>query len=222
MSLVSFSKSIELSLLRLTRSKVKNLDFNIALFDMDNTLVDYDGGLAEVYETIRGPQDIPIKSWHNAEDFPYIKNRLNLIKMVPGWWRNLKRYQPGFDILEVALEIGFEVHVLTKGPEAKSRAWMEKLEWCRAELPKGVKVTITEDKSLVYGKVLVDDYPPYLGKWFDRRPRGLGIIPVNDFNSEYWHPQLIRYDHTDLYSLDKVKKALETAYNREIRQELNI
>ena len=37
-------------------------------------------------------------------------------------------------------------------------------QWCQHHLP-GVPVTITMDKGLVYGKVLVDDYPPYVERW---------------------------------------------------------
>ena len=72
-------------------------------------------------------------------------------------------------------------------------AWGEKLEWCRLHLPEDVQVTLTEDKGLVYGRVLVDDWPPYVLRWLEWRKRGLVIMPAREWNEGFEHRQVIRY-----------------------------
>jgi len=57
-----------------------------------------------------------------------------------------------------------------------------------------VQVTLTEDKGLVYGKVLVDDWPPYIERWLTWRPRGLVIMPARRWNATFTHPQVLRYE----------------------------
>jgi 5'-nucleotidase len=54
-------------------------------------------------------------------------------------------------------------------------------------------VTITMDKGLVYGKVLVDDYPEYALRWLKWRKRGLVIMPNQPWNQGFEHPQVHRY-----------------------------
>tara|TARA_Y100000310_G_C20512920_1_gene729762 strand:+ start:436 stop:588 length:153 start_codon:yes stop_codon:yes gene_type:complete len=49
-------------------------------------------------------------------------------------------------------------------------------------------MTITEDKGIVYGKVLVDDYPCYIKRWLENRPRGLVIMPAHSYNRDFEHP----------------------------------
>jgi hypothetical protein len=57
---------------------------------------------------------------------------------------------------------------------------------------------LTRDKGLVYGTVLVEDYPKYIKRWLKWRKRGLVIMPANEFNGSLRHPQVIRYDGGNL------------------------
>jgi hypothetical protein len=82
--------------------------------------------------------------------------------------------------------------ILTKGPYNATSAWTEKVQWCREHIYY-VPITITEDKSLVYGKVLVDDWPPYVTQWLEWRPRGLVIMPDQPWNQDFIHPNVFRY-----------------------------
>ena len=126
------------------------------------------------------------------------------MRRQPGWWRNLPRLKLGFDMLAELRALSFEIHVLTKGPLGTPSAWTEKLEWCQQHLP-GVPVTITMDKGLVYGKVLVDDYPPYVERWLTWRPRGLVVLPAQPWNAGFTHKNAIRYDG---HNLEEVRAAL--------------
>jgi len=77
---------------------------NIALFDMDGTLCDYDNGLFDELEKLKSPYEQtfhpPIRN--NAPD--YIKARADLIRKSEDWWANLPKLKFGFDILNVAIE----------------------------------------------------------------------------------------------------------------------
>jgi hypothetical protein len=84
--------------------------------------------------------------------------------------------------------------VLTQGPRRNANAWTGKKLWIDKNLGQDVDITITRDKGLVYGKVLVDDFPEYIERWLEWRPRGLVIMPVNESNINFKHPQVIRYD----------------------------
>ena len=136
--------------------------------------------------------------------------------------------EAGFEVFNMLGEVGFERHVLTKGPYNTTSAWSEKVEWCRREFP-DVAVTITEDKGLVYGRVLFDDWIPYILRWLTWRPRGLAVMldwPHNRTIKEedgrevpFEHPNVFRYrqglmgaEHFD--QLGQLRVRLENALNR--------
>lgn len=120
-------------------------------------------------------------------------------------------------VFHAAVEIGFKPHVLTKGPTSAPSAWSEKLEWCQANLP-GVDVTLAGDKSLVYGRVLFDDWPGYFEPWLAKRPRGLVVCLAQPWNADYavggskQHPRIIRYEGYENY--EAVYDLLRQAYDR--------
>lgn len=175
----------------------------IALFDMDETLVDFQGPLREALLQMKGPEEeFPSDLW-NMPDHWY--RRAQAIKLVPGFWRNLPRLQWGWDVLEICRDIGFDIHILTKGPTTGSRAWMEKVDWVHENLPDAT-LHITEDKRIAYGRVFVDDYWPFMELWLRHRPRGLGIV---NYSSEL-HPNLVNVHD----GMDEVRKKLQEAFDR--------
>jgi hypothetical protein len=113
----------------------------------------------------------------------------------------------GFKILELAKKLGFECQILTKGPKNFPRAWDEKVRWCQKYFGTNIDIHVTCDKGLVYGKMLYDDYPEYLLKWLRYRPRGLGIMPSNSSNVGFSHPNVIRWDGTNIEEIEKAMKA---------------
>lgn len=180
----------------------------IALFDMDNTLFDLKNRMKEELEKMKGPSEASIDD--PFEDTPHLNARRHVIKRVPGFWRSLPRYQPGWDIMDMARSIGFDIHILTKGPNKLGLAWMEKMECIHDHFGDEVTLHISEDKSVTYGRVLVDDYPNYLEPWLKHRHRGLAIMPAHSYNKEFKHPNVIRYKK----NIKEVKKALQCAFDR--------
>jgi hypothetical protein len=206
---------------------------------MDGTIADHTGALMCDLAKIQSPGDPPITR-HEYDEPDWVKERKRLIRSQPGWWLNLKPIPLGFDIYHLARNIGFQINVLTKGPWTCPHAWTEKVQWCRRELHDDTKITISEDKSIVYGRVLVDDYIPYIIGWLLFRPRGLIVMPANDENVEYLaqaedycnrkdSPFNIRMDGMDAFNkaiqenrffrytgdqLDEVERAMRWAFDR--------
>jgi 5'-nucleotidase len=187
---------------------------SVALFDLDGSLADYVGALVRDMNELAGPDDEPITidNLYSIENkHAYIQNRMRLIKRQTNWWLNLAPINSGMLALDIAKKIGFDIHILSKGPKKASIAWKEKLEWCQRYLGEDIDVHVGSDKGLVYGKVLYDDYPEYMDAWLAHRPRGLGIMPVTSYNKSYKHPNVIKWDGTNVEDLTN---ALKIAFNQ--------
>lgn len=161
----------------------------IALIDMDGTLADYDKGIRQGLDKLRSPEEEIYEDIYNSPS--WIKARCDLIKKQPEFWSNLEKIELGFRVLDVLKDLEYKLMVLTKGPVRTTSAWTEKRDWCHKHLP-GVPVTITEDKGLVYGKVLFDDFPPYIEKWLEWRPRGKVLMLDYDYNRNFQHTNVLR------------------------------
>lgn len=186
----------------------------VALLDLDGSVADFEGAITKAMESLRSPGEPP---WSRSNSAPHIQARLDLIKRQPGFWRDLKPLPNGLEIVEELRAVGFDITVLTRGPSTKPAAWAEKHEWCRKHLP-DVRVTITENKALVYGRVLVDDWSPYFKPWLEHRPRALVVVPAQEWNAKYgqgsWAEpgsQVFRYDGTNRPEL---RARLQAAFDR--------
>ncbi len=186
----------------------------IALIDMDGTLADYTGAMRRDLAPLCAPDELPVleaaANLHLLEDrAPHWEARMDLIKRQPGWWQTLPRLEQNFEVVGMMRELDFDLHVLTKGPWSKGRAWMEKVEWCQEHIG-DAEVHITgarEGKGMVYGKVLFDDFPPYVESWLRWRPRGLAILPAHPWNEGWSHPNALIWDGTAA-SRAEVREAL--------------
>lgn len=167
---------------------------NIALFDLDGTLCDYEKKLIESLEVLRSPEEQPCLEVPKDNAPKYLRERANLIRSSVEWWANLPKFDLGFDILYAAMSLNFRIMILTQGPKRNPNAWAGKKIWIDNNLGPDIDITITRDKGLVYGKILVDDWPEYILRWLEWRPRGLVIMPASQQNKNFTHNQVIRYD----------------------------
>ena len=175
----------------------------LALFDLDGTLADYDGALDRDMKTLLPPEYAD--RWRTLQEEPFMKNLIRLVRSQPGWWTRLKKLDDGFQLLTLVQQLGFVTNILTKGPYNHPNSWSEKVVWCRENVPDS-EIIISENKSLVYGKLLVDDWPPYVEGWLQFRPRGLVIMPDRPWNQGFVHPQVIRYAN----NLAEISEKLDT------------
>jgi len=180
----------------------------IALFDMDGTLCDYEKGLEESMIKLRAPMEPEYSGVPHDNAPDYLRARADIIRINPEWWANLPKFQLGFDIWDLTEKLGYRRMILTQGPKRNPNAWTGKKLWIDRNLGQTVDITITRDKGLVYGKILVDDWPEYIDRWLKWRPRGLVIMPANKANGDYKHPQVIRYDGSNFIEVVDALKAL--------------
>lgn len=161
----------------------------IALIDMDGTIADHDAGVAQFYDDMRDPNDpydwASITRQYGRDDVPdYLWARVDAIRRQEGWWRNLPRMDLGFEIVDVLREFDFDFHIATKAPSSNPFAWTQKVEWARENFPEA-DIHITDKKSLLYGKLLVDDFPDFAEEWIKHRKRGMVIMPAHDINQRF-------------------------------------
>lgn len=157
---------------------------NIALLDMDGTVCDWHNQLERDLRSLLGPDRDRLP----AETLTKIEH---LIRKQSGWYLGLEPLPLGFAIAETLREIGFTIMVATKATPKAANAWSEKAAWCMKHLPYA-HVTVSEDKTLLYGKILVDDYEKFAAPWLQRRPRGYVILPDQPWNQGYEHPRVKR------------------------------
>jgi len=167
---------------------------NTILFDLDGTLADFDAAMKVHMLALASKGEPPWDPDREGDEPPWIAARRKMIKMVPGFWLNLTQMQDGFELLGMAHRLNANLVILSRGPRQNPLAWKEKIEWCRLNIPFPHEVTLTEDKGLVYGRVLVDDWPPYILAWLAHRPRGRVIMPARRWNEHFTHPQVFRFN----------------------------
>lgn len=188
----------------------------IALFDMDGTLADFDASMRLKLEALRAPGEDPQSDTTAFEDVSYVRARRRLIKAQPGFWRELAPIPLGFQLLEEARAQRFLCQILSKSPRKIPAAAGEKIEWCVRHVP-DLPIVLSEDKGLVYGKLLCDDWPEYIERWLTWRPRGLVIAVAQPWNvgiDEKFSRNVVRFDGTNFsYVRERMQEArAATAY----------
>lgn len=166
----------------------------IFLCDMDCTVANYEKALIRDLNIIKSPfeTEITVANLWELEKLPHMKARMDLIKTQPDWWFNLEPIYENIEIVRYAQELGFEIHILSKGPRHKPIAWAEKVRWIDKNMPDIHYINLVTDKSCYYGRVLFDDYSDYMRDWLVWRPRGLGIMPPSLNNETFEHAQVVK------------------------------
>ena len=168
----------------------------IALIDMDGTIADFDKAMLREMKKIASPSEDP-KFWgRDGDRLLHMRARREMVMKMPGFYRNLEPIESGMRLYRFIVKTGFQPHILSKGPNYAPNAWTEKLEWCQQHLPEKTPVNICQFKEMVYGRVLVDDWIPYVQKWLAARPRGTVILPSRPWNKGFRHARAVRYTNS--------------------------
>lgn len=186
----------------------------IGLFDLDGTLADFDASMRPKLAALRSPGEDPEAESTEREEVPYMKERRRLIKSQPGFWRDLAPIPLGFQLLEEARAQRFLCQILSKSPRKIPAAAGEKIEWCVKYVP-DLPIVLSEDKGLVYGKLLCDDWPEYIERWLEWRPRGLVIAVAQPWNvgiDTKFSKNVVRFDGTNFpYVRERMQEIRATA-----------
>lgn len=178
----------------------------VALFDMDGTLCDYRKGLLTRAQEML-PSGYDAEELFDRKETPsYFQTIIDTIRSREEWWATLPRFELGWDVLEIARSLEYKIMILTQGPRRNPATWAGKKKWIDEHLGKECDITITRDKGSVYGTILVDDFPEYVQRWLEWRPRGRVIMPANKENESYKHPQVIRYNKENLEQVREIMK----------------
>lgn len=173
----------------------------IALIDLDGTVADYDGAMTDALRSLMSDDEIFIGHKFDVPVPDYIFNRIKMIRTQPGWWENLPALRDGIMIVNLLRDLGYQIHVLTKSPDSSDNAWTEKVKWCKNYIP-DADITISGRKQGVYGRILFDDYPKYVSEWLAKRPRGLAILPLHDYNKDFYHPRAIHWNGRNIEEVE--------------------
>jgi len=166
----------------------------VALLDLDSSLADFEASMTEKLLAMCSPwepKELPPEFRYPNKTPDWLRARKDLIKRQPGFWRGLPVISFGMELYQLLGDLGYNRMILTKGPTTNTPAWMEKVDWCHRHVP-DAEITITHDKGLVYGKVLYDDFPPYINRWLEWRPRGKVLMLDAPHNQEFQHPNVLR------------------------------
>lgn len=206
----------------------------IALFDMDGTLADFVQGMQAGMKPLESPDERwDYDNYDQDNETAFMKARRRSVKNTPGFWRELPPYAPGFQLLRMAVDIGFRIMVFTKVPMSQPSAASEKIEWCHEHLTPflgrdGYEMALVSNKGFTYGRILVDDWPPYIDAWRKYRPRGKVIMPAHKYNQGRYEgdPNVIRFnlapvdllkptwDENSSKSMENAKQAMREAFER--------
>lgn len=176
----------------------------VALLDMDGTICDYHNALQRDMQNLLGGETVSQPTREKIE---------GLVKSQTGWYRKLKPLPLGMEIYRTLREIGFQIVICSKGSRWSKNSWTEKMEWVAEHLDEDVLMNLTQVKQLVYGRVMVDDYPSHFLPWLERRPRGIVVVPAQDWNVDVKPNERIHkmYESDDI---EKIRPILEKAYSR--------
>jgi 5'(3')-deoxyribonucleotidase len=161
----------------------------VALIDLDGSVANYSKAMNSKLLELASPSELEPTNY----DLPYVKARRQLIKSQPGFWRNLEPIPTGFSVVNELRAAGFSLHVLSQTPLKSLNAWTEKAEWCVKHMP-DVAITLTRNKALTGGRVLFDDWPPYVTRWLANHKQSYVIMLSQPWNMEFIHPRVFRVD----------------------------
>lgn len=184
----------------------------VACIDLDGSACDYNGGMKTAMESMRSPGEPTLDGpdpFHDAP--PWLEARMEYVKNRPGFWYDLNPIPLGMEVIDLIREVGYSLMILSKGPKKAVNAWSEKVQWAFRYIPDAL-VTLTQDKGGSYGRVLFDDWPPYILRWLKWRPRGLVLMLDQPWNQEhegkpFEHPNVIRIKSAE--DFPRVRAALE-------------
>lgn len=153
------------------------------LYDVDGVLADLIGGLCKACSfKIAEPDNVTA---YNFEDCmpKEVVGEWRSVMLDPGFALSLEPYRGARELVQVALDCGYEVVYVTM-PYRASKTWAyDRCEWLDKHMPKA-PIVLTGHKHLVTGDQLIEDNPENLAKWLEHHPRGMGVLVDRPWNQD--------------------------------------
>ena len=183
----------------------------IAYFDLDGSLANFDLVMYTQLLKKFGDRAKQLDHVYDSEDKPAdITAEIRRVKGIKNWWLNLPRIEAGFVIVNLCKEMGYEIHIASRGPSHYPQAWAEKLMWCQKQPElKDSPVHIVSEKSILMGDILYDDNAKYMNQWLAGNPSGVGIMLAKPENSTYKNQKVVRYNGANLKEVKELLNVLE-------------
>lgn len=174
----------------------------VILVDLDGVIADFELGFLNSWRK-KYPQEfyVPLKkrqAFKIRDDYPEeLGNRVKGIYFKEGFFKSLPEIPGSIQTIKKLSEGGHQVFICTNPMSGHITCVMEKFEWVREKLgPEWDKrIIVTEDKTLVFGDILIDDKPKIVGlkkpKWklvlfdqpYNRQGKGLPRITWENWES---------------------------------------
>jgi 5'-nucleotidase len=146
------------------------VDKMIILVDQDDTLADFDGRFLELWRA-RYPAAPFVspdqrRNFYLRDDYPAEhSDRLSEIYAAPGFFRNLPPIAGGLEAVQQMLALGHDVRICTAPLDQYEHCVLEKFQWIEQHLGHEFvrRIVLTYDKTLVRGRILIDDRPDIRG-----------------------------------------------------------
>lgn len=140
------------------------------LVDMDNTLVEFSEGLAQIWrERYPGEVFVPPleqKYFHPHQDYPkHLHTKIHDICHESGFVQSLRPAPGGIEAVRDMLADGHDVRFVTSHLIGYDPSALEKFQWIEQYFGTEFvdRIVLTRDKTLIRGDVLIDDKPEVTG-----------------------------------------------------------
>lgn len=178
------------------------LNSTTILVDMDNTIANWDATLKSYMDSNKLPWIDPnawdvTKRGYDHITFSQIKQVIN----GPEFYASLQVSDGAVETLNNLHRIGFDVKLCTSPPEENPHAIYEKRDWVHTYLGKGWvdSIIFAHDKTIVNGKVLIDDKPCVYGIKFD--PEWKHVLFDQPYNRGLIKPRILRWEITHVLNI---------------------
>lgn len=138
----------------------------IILIDQDDTIADYHGHVLKMWQTEYPKAACKAfaqhEHWETPQNYPEEdRARIHQITLRNGFFRNLPLLPGAKEGLELLIEAGHEVRIVTSPKIEHTPCVSEKYAWVEMHLGKEWlrRLMVTYDKTFVHGDLLIDDKP---------------------------------------------------------------
>ena len=176
------------------------------LFDMDDVIVDFLGGLLEnfnyKYGTNFSKKDVDVWNLEHT-----LGSNVWGIMNEPGFFLNLKPKGNSIEIIKRIIDNGFDVLIVTA---CDPDAYKEKLEWIKHHMPyfnKGRLIPCSE-KSVIWGDILIDDKIANLHNFAKIGFGEAVIFDMNHNKGNYPYKRFSDLESFEIYIYNKFIKKL--------------